>query len=118
MSPNIRVTPKTFYLNEQHELSRAEKEPGGRVPQYADIDWAARGSVISESLHRVTTEMQASHDPVREKHCFVMAEPVERLAKVSKDKKKAIDGKVFESTKFSQQHSRVFKRLGMDLVGV
>lgn len=118
MSPNDQVSPRNFYLNEQHELARAEKEPGGRVPQYADIDWAARGSAISESLQRITTDMQASHDPVRGKHCFVLAEPVEKLAKVSKDKKKAIDGKVFESTNFSQQHSRVFKRLGMDLVGV
>jgi hypothetical protein len=38
--------------------------------------------------------------------------------KVSKDKRKVIDGKVFEKTQFSEKHSRVFKRLGMELVGV
>ena len=118
MSPTDHVLPRTFYLNEQHELSRAEKEPGGSVPQYADIDWTARGRTISSSLNKVTSQIQASHDPMKEKHYFVLAEPVEQLAKVSKDKRKAIDGKVFEKTQFSEKHSRVFKRLGMDLVGV
>jgi len=118
MSPNDRVSPRTFYLNEQHELSRAEREPGGSVPQYADIDWTARGGAISRSLNQVTSQIQASHDPMKGKHYFVLAEPVEQLAKFSKDKRKAVDGKVFEKTQFSEKHSRVFKRLGMDLIGV
>lgn len=118
MSGDERVTPRNFYLNEQHELSRSEKEPGGRVPQYADIDWTARGGAISESLNRVTSLIQKCHDPSGSKHCFLLAEPVERLAKISKDKTKAKDGKVFENTRFSEKHSRVFRRLGIDLLGV
>ena len=43
MPSNPRVAARTFYLNEQHELSRGEKPGGGRVPQYVDIDWASKG---------------------------------------------------------------------------
>lgn len=118
MSPNGRITPKNFYLNEQHELSRAERESGGRVPQYVDIDWAARGRTISGSLNQVASQIQASHDPLKGQRYFVLADPVATLAKSSTNVRKAQDGKIFESTKFSEKHSRVFKRLGMDLVGV
>jgi len=118
MSPEDRISPKTFYLNEQHELSRGEKEPGGRIPQYADIDWTAKGGTIDRSLKRVASQIQASHDPLKSSRYFVLAEPEGRLAKISKDKTKAVDGKVYESTIFSEKHSRVFKRLGMDLIGV
>lgn len=118
MSPDAHPSPKTFYLNEQHELSRAEKESGGSVPKYIDIDWAARGRTISRSLNKVTSQIQASHDPLKGQRYFVLADPVGTLAKSSTNAKKAPDGKIFETTKFSEKHSRVFKRLGMDLVGV
>lgn len=118
MSPDGRVSPRTFYLNEQHELSRAEKESGGSVPKYIDIDWAAKGRTISRSLSQVTSQIQASHDPLRGQRYFLLADPVGTLAKSSTNARKAPDGKVFEDTKFSEKHSRVFKRLGMDLVGV
>lgn len=118
MSPDGRVSPKTFYLNETHELSRAEKESGGSVPKYIDIDWAARGRTISRSLGQVTSQIQASHDPLKGQRYFVLADPVGTLAKSSTNARRAPDGKVFENTKFSEKHSRVFKRLGMDLVGV
>ena len=75
MSPDERVSPRTFYLNEQHELSRAEKESGGSVPKYIDIDWAARGRTISRSLSQVTSQIQASHDPLRGQRYFVLADP-------------------------------------------
>jgi len=52
--PARRVhTPRTFYLNEQHELAHEEKEGGGRLPKLAPIDWAAKAQVVSDSLHRV-----------------------------------------------------------------
>lgn len=117
-SGSLAVKPRTFYLNEQHELSRAEKEGGGRVTQYADIDWAIKGGTISDSLSRVTSGIRASHDPLKGNHYFLLAEPVARLAKVSKDKTKAVDGKVYETTEFGKKDSRVFRRLGIDLLGV
>ena len=118
MSPKDHVAPRTFYLNEQHELSRGEKEGRGSTPKYADIDWATKGGVISSSLRSVADNIQASHDPLKGNHCFLLAEPVATLAKFSTNKIKAVDGKIFESTTFADKHSRVFKRLGMDLLGV
>jgi len=34
MPSSSTFSPTTFYLNEQHELSRGEREGGGRFPQY------------------------------------------------------------------------------------
>jgi hypothetical protein len=118
MSPDDRRAPRTFYLNEQHELARAEKEGGGRIPEYTDVNWATKGVAISRSLHRVRKEIQESRDPAKENHYFLLAEPVQQLAKASKDKTKAVGGKVFESTDFAEKHSRVFRRLGLDLINV
>lgn len=118
MSPEGRVPPRTFYLNEEHELARAEKEGGGRVPKYIDINWATKSSVIGKSLRRLRTQIKKSADPTTENHYFVLASPVGELAKTSDDKKKAVDGKVFERTDFAKKHSRVFRRLGLDLLSV
>jgi Subtilase family len=118
MSPDTRPIPRTFYLNEQHELARAEKEGGGRIPQYVDINWATKGAGIARSISRVRKEIQDSSDPTKGNHCFVLAAPVQQLAKASKDKKKAVEGKVFENTDFAEKHSRVFRRLGLDLINV
>lgn len=118
MSPDERVTPRNFYLNEQHELARAEKEGGGRIPQYVDINWATKGAGIARSIGRLRQEIEGSSDPAKGSHCFVLASPVQQLAKASKDKNKSVDGKVFESTDFAEKHSRVFRRLGLDLINV
>src|SRR5437764_78924 len=118
MSPDERTTPRTFYLNEQHELARAEKEGGGRIPQYIDINWATKGAGIARSIGRLRKQIQDSSDPAKENHYFVLAAPVQQLAKASKDKTKAVDGRVFESTDFAEKHSRVFHRLGLDLINV
>src|SRR5688500_3664120 len=109
MSPPSRVTPRTFYLNEQHELARAEKEGGGRVPKYTDINWATKGTTIARSLHSVRSDIQQSPDPSKDNHYFMLAAPVERLAKESKNKTKAVGGKIFERTAFAEKHSRVFR---------
>ncbi|MGO8817868.1 MAG: hypothetical protein ACLQVG_24760 [Terriglobia bacterium] len=118
MSPENRVTPRTFYLSEEHELARGEREGGGRIPAYTDINWAAKGATISRSLHRARTQIQGSTDPARENHYFLIAAPVRELAKRSTDKRKAKNGKVFETTDFAERHSRVFRRLGIDLLNV
>lgn len=118
MSPEARVTPRNFYLNEQHELARAEKQGGGGIPKYTDINWATKGTAISRSLSQARRQVQKSRDPSRENHYFLLAAPVKRLAKTSTDKRKAVDGKVFESTDFAREHSQVFRRLGLDLLNV
>jgi hypothetical protein len=118
MSPEGRTTPRTFYLNEQHELARAEKEGGGGIPQYTGINWAAKGTAISRSLSQVRRQVQKSPDPSKGNHYFLLAAPVETLAKTSTNKRKAVDGKVFENTDFAREHSQVFRRLGLDLLSV
>ena len=118
MPSNPRVTARTFYLNEQHELSRGEKPGGGRVPQYVDIDWASKGRRISQSLEGVRSAIRASKDPLRDHHYFVLASPVAEVRKRSKDKKKAPDGVVSDGIQFAKEESRVFRRLGLDLLQV
>lgn len=118
MPPSHRITPKTFYLNEQHELSRGEKEGGGRVPEFVGIDWAAKGKGISESLELVRSRISTSKDPLRGQHYFVMAKPVEEVQKRSKDQRKAHVGVVSQGIRFDETDSRIFRRLGLDLVDV
>ena len=118
MSAKESLPPRNFYLNEQHELAHAEREGGGRVPQYADIDWAVKGGTISRSLDMVDRKIKSSLDPLKDDHYFLIASPVETLAKVSRDKSKAVDGKIFETPNFGENYSRVFRRLGLDLISV
>src|SRR5579872_244924 len=108
MPSEPRTTARTFYLNEQHELSRGEKEGGGRISQYVDIDWASKGRQISQSLQGVRSAIRASKDPLRDHHYFVLATPVGEVRKRSKDKKKAPDGVVSDGIQFAKDESRVF----------
>lgn len=117
MSPDPRLS-RTFYLNEQHELARKEREGGGAIPKYVDINWATRASAIQQSLARVKTQVRTSRDPSRESHYFLLAAPVAELAKSSKDRRKAPHGRLTEETDFGEKHSRVFRRLGIDLLSV
>jgi hypothetical protein len=118
MPPSHRVSPKTFYLNEQHELSRGEAPGGGRTPEFVGIDWAAKGRSIFESLETVKAQISASKDPLRAQHYFVLATPVQEIQKRSKDQKKAPDGILSQGVRFDEEDSRVFRRLGLDLVDV
>jgi hypothetical protein len=118
MPERDRLTPRTFFLNEQHELSRGEKEGGGRLPHYHGIDWAAKGRQIAVALETVKSAIRASKDPLRDSHYFVLAKPVGEVQKNSKNKKIAPDGVVAESVHYEERDSRVFRRLGIDLVEV
>jgi len=119
MPPTKRqVKPRTFFLNEKHELARAEKGGGGRLPQYTGISWAARASQITNSLKQAAEAVRSSHDPLKDERFFVIAHPVPELEKRSSDKKKAPQGTFKETTDFGGQHARVFDRLGLDLLQV
>jgi len=113
-----RVVPRTFFLNETHELARAEKAGGGRVPQYEGISWAAKARQVSGSLRHVVDAVKSSHDPLKGARYFVIAKPVPEIEKRSKDKKKAPEGTFKEETDFGGRHGRVFDRLGLDLLQV
>ena len=111
--PDERVVPRTFYLNEQHELSRGEKAGGGRIPQFLGIDWATKGKTIGRSLSQVKQVYGASKDPLSDRHYFALAKPVTSLRRRSTDKRRAQDGEVEETIAFAKDDSRVFGRLGM-----
>lgn len=118
MPPPVTSPPKTFYLNEQHELSRGEREGGGRLPQFHGIDWAAKGQRINAALDSVQAALKASVDPLSDRHYFVLAKPVPTIQKKSNNKKLAKDGVITSRVHFDEDDSRVFRRLGMDLVEV
>lgn len=112
------VAPRTFFLNERHELAHAEKEGGGHPAQYGPIDWANKGAVISATLTASRKAIHKSKDPLRERHYFLVAMPVPKVPKVTKSAKKSATGVYDEETQYAGEHSRVFRRLGMDLLDV
>ncbi len=109
---------QTFFLNEQHELARGEKSGGGRLPNYSGINWATKGKQISQSLKQTGTKLKSSKDPIRDERYFFLAKPVPQLTKSSIDKKKAPTGTYTEETDFAKDNTRVFSRLGLDLIEV
>jgi hypothetical protein len=113
-----RPAPRTFYLNEQHELARGEKPGGGRTPHFLGIDWAMKGHALGESLTRTREVYASSRDPLADRHYFALAKPVERVRKPSTDRRRAQDGEVEETFAFAGNDSRAFRRLGMDLIHV
>jgi hypothetical protein len=113
-----RAQPRNFFLNETHELASAEKEGGGRLAAYAPIAWAAKARRINQSIQRVEKLIGASNDPLKDERFFVLANPVPEVEKLSNDKKKAPTGTFKEKTEFGSVHSRVFDRLGLDLLQV
>ena len=112
------VEPKTFFLNEHHELDPTEKSGGGGVPKYEGISWASRGQRIEASLKTVEKALSASKDPVRASRYYVMAQPVLRLDKRKETRAGALIEIVPETTDFGGDHARVFGRLGLDLIQV
>ena len=77
-----------------------------------------RGNRIASSLQRLRKKLDASEDPVKDSHFFVLANPAESLKKISRNERKAVDGVITESIDFAKDHSRVFDRLGIDLLRV
>ncbi len=113
-----QTTPRTFYLNERHELAHAQKGGGGRPAQYGTIDWATKGVQISAALAASRKVIAESKDPLRDRHYFLAALPVPKVPKITKSAKKSPTGVYHEETRYAGDHSRVFRRLGMDLLGV
>ena len=110
--------PRSFFLNEQHELTRGEKEGGGGIPKYAPINWERKGKRIQRTLHQAREKIRTLPDPTKDSHYFLLAKPQATLKKLSDDKKKAPEGELEEATAYSGKDSRVFSRLGLDLLNV
>jgi len=113
------TTPKTFFLNERHELSSFEREGGGRPAQYVRINWTQRSSMLANSFRRVTTPTVHPRDPMSTRHHFVIAVPVDAVEKHSKSEKAARQGGILrEAPTFGGEQSKLFRKLGMDLIEV
>jgi hypothetical protein len=113
-----RVMPRTFYLNESHELASSEKEGGGRLSAFAPIPWAAKAQRFNQTLQTVERTILASNDPLKDERYFLLVNPVPEVEKLSTNKKRAPQGTYKEPTDFGGTHGRVFERLGMDLLQV
>lgn len=107
--------PRTFFLNEQHELARGEKGGGAGKVQFGEIDWEDRGARLGQALRKAKATIQASKDPVRDRHFFLCAVP-RAVPKVSTSKSKP--GAFDEPTHYAGEQSRIFRRLGIDLIDV
>ena len=53
------LKPLSFFLNEQHELTRGEKEGGRGIPKYAPINWGDKGRQIQNTLHQAREKILA-----------------------------------------------------------
>lgn len=113
---DTRTPPRTFYLNETHELTRGIKEGAGRLPNLAPIDWVKRAPQIHSSLDATVKRVAASRDPLREMRLFMVAAPEKHVTKRSTAKNKPAT--FTEETRYAGEHSRVFRRLGLDLLHV
>jgi hypothetical protein len=109
--------PRSFYLNEQHEL-HGEKTGGVRLPRYTGINWAVKGQGIHRSLQSVASRVRQSRDPLREKRYYLLAKPEREVNKLRKNKKTGQMEPRAEETDYSGEHTRVFGRLGIDLIEV
>lgn len=113
------TTPKTFFLNERQELSSFEREGGGRPAQYVRINWPQRSSTLANSFRRATSPAVQSRDPMNSRHHFVVAVPVDAVEKHSKSKKAAQQGGIVRETPaFGGEQSKLFRKIGMDLIEV
>lgn len=114
--PENKTQPRTFFLNEKHEFTRGQKLGGGQPPNYAPIDWINKGIRLQQSLILTKQSILNSMDPLRDRRCFMLAAPERIVQKIShaKGKTAVID----EATQYAGEHSRVFRRLGMDLLHV
>lgn len=111
------LKPRTFYLNERQELGGFEREGGGRPAVFVPINWTAKATSLVNSFRSVTAPTSNTRDPSTEHHHFIIAVPVDAVQKLSKSKKaQAQGGKLSEVPTFGGEQSRLFRKLGIDLI--
>lgn len=109
------VKPRTFFLNEKQELGSFERDGGGRQADYVPINWSARSATLLSSLRRATTAPARSEDPSAGRHFFVVAVPVQAVQKRTKARSSP-GGVKQEAPTFGGEQSRLFRKVGMDLI--
>ncbi len=109
--------PKTFFLNERHQLTAVEKSARGPLPKFGKIDWASKGQKIAASLRGTVDKLNRTKDPLRGRRYFALTVPVATVPKHSDAKNKPAE--FDEPTNYrSRTHARVLGRLGLDLIDV
>jgi hypothetical protein len=111
-----RAGPRTFLLNESHELVRGVSEGGGRPAKYVAIDWTQKAARLRRSILATRATIDASRDPLRDRRYFILATPEAQVTKESTAKNKPPT--IQDPTHYYGAHSRVFRRLGLDLLHV
>jgi hypothetical protein len=109
--------PKTFFLNERQELASFDREGGGRSANFVAVDWSKRAATLTQSFARVAAPPRSSRDPAISGHRFIVAIPVSGVAKHSESKKAgAAGGTVIDVPTFAGEQSKLFRKMGMDLI--
>ncbi len=115
--PRTPATPKNYFLNESHELSLEEKNGGGRYVAYLGVDWPHKARRLHESLQRIQSRAMRSSDPLSGRKYYILTDPEPELTKESKAQG-AIEGRKVEGVSFSGEQSKLFERVGLDLIEV
>ena len=97
MAPNT-LRPVSFFLNESHELTRGEKESGGRAPKLAPINWSSKGQRIGSTLQTTVQTIARLGDPANANHCYLLARPSPTVRKLSDNRSLAPHGFLDEPT--------------------
>lgn len=109
--------PKTFFLNERQELAAFDREGGGRPSKLVAINWDLRSAQLTRSFSLVAAAPRSSLDPGTGGHRFVVAVPVAGVAKHSASQKAvASGGTLTDIPSFGGEQSKLFKKMGMDLI--
>lgn len=85
------------------------------MAKFGPIDWGGKGHTINESLKNTRAIVQQSPDPTKSSRFFMVAVPEKEVTHRSEGKNAGLHPEV---TEFGGDHSRVFRRLGIDLLGV
>lgn len=114
----VPVEPRTFFLNELQELAPFAKEGGGQTPKYDTSDWQARIGTLRRSFDATFRIQDDCPDPLAAEHHFVAVVPATGITKISTSKKEPAKSKrVDASPAFGGSESKLFQKLGLDLVG-
>jgi hypothetical protein len=107
--------PRTFFLNEKHELTPTEKPGGGGQAKIGIVDWSSKATSLRDGFARVRKSMQSISDPGTKNRFFLTAAP----AQIPRFRQKAGQKETFdERADFRALRSADLTRLGFDLLDV
>ncbi|TDU63165.1 subtilase family protein [Prosthecobacter fusiformis] len=115
--PPSQTRPQNYFLNESHELSVGEKTGGGKYVEYPGINWTQKSKRLHDSLEKVSRRAAQSSDPLSQRRYYLIADPASEIVK-SSTAKDAVEGKRTETVHFSGEQSKLFERIGLDLIEV